>query len=868
MVKLQDYKKSSFSIDETWLDFELDPDHTIVRAKLQMRRAAEGSLVLNGRELELLSIKVDGVALEPTAYDVRADVLEIHNPPSGAFALEIENAIAPAANTALEGLYMSGGRFCTQCEAESFRRITYFLDRPDVLSRFTVRVAAEKARFPTLLSNGDKIESGDLPGGRHFAVFNDPHPKPAYLFALVAGAFDTIKDWFKTSSGRTVNLFIHVDPGDASRAHFAMGALKSAMEWDEKRFQREYDLGEFHIVGVRDFNYGAMENKGLNVFNSSLLLADHETSTDSDFAGILRVVGHEYFHNWSGNRVTLRDWFQLCLKEGLTVYRDQEFTADLGSRSVQRILDVMRLREEQLPEDLGPLAHPPRPIEYQKIENFYTPTIYRKGAEVVRVLHALIGRDAFDRGMQLYFDSCDGTAATLEDFVSCFEKASGRELRNFFRWYEQAGTPVLSVSSTFDANTQQVVIEARQHTAPTPNETVKLPLPIPLKIGFISEDGALLKARLQGENIDREEHDVVLEDGSQHFIFEGVRQRPIPAVLRGYQAPVILDQTLSLADRLRQMAHDTDPFTRWEAGRTLMTETILAQVVNGDDDLSAELVVALRNELKRREEDPAFVALTLQVPTLNRLVHAMSPANPEALYRSREALKASVATALEAELVEIAGEVAPTDDDVGYDARARRSLRASAFDLLARRGTRHEPLIFSVFASAKSMTEKMSSLVALSVINGAAYQQALRAFLDAHKQQPLVVDKWFAVQAASPAFDAEKRVRSLANHELFTLKNPNRVRSLYATFGQQNVRAFNAPDGSGYRLLAEAIAAVDQINPMVAARLARSFDVAPLMEQGRWTQAAQAIEPLLNARSLSPNVREILSKIAEYRASA
>jgi aminopeptidase N len=531
-------------------------------------------------------------------------------------------------------------------------------------------------------------------------------------------------------------------------------------------------------------------------------------------------------------------------------------------------MDVIRLREEQLPEDLGPLAHAPRPGEYQKIENFYTPTVYRKGAEVVRVLHALIGRDAFDKGMQLYFERCDGMAATLEDFVACFEEASGRDLRDFFRWYEQAGTPTLSVQAQFDEEAQRLVIEASQTNAPTPGQPDKKPVPIPLKIGFIDETGAPVSARLEGENFDREEHDVVLSGSHQRFTFEGVARRPIPAVLRGYQAPVTLDQKLPGADRLVQMAHDADPFTRWEAGRTLMTETILAHVADGGEIQAGGLIEALRKEASRREEDAAFVALALQVPTLNRLIHAMSPANPEALHRSREALKASIARDLEEDLLAIASAEAPEAADVGHEARARRALRGSALDLLARRGARHEALLFEAFSNARGMTEKMNALRALSVIDGQAWQEALRLFLEAHRRQPLVVDKWFSVQAASPAYDAEKRVRTLAHHELFTLQNPNRVRSLYATFGQSNQRAFNAPDGSGYQLLAEAIGAVDQRNPMVAARLARSFDVTPLMEQGRWRLASHTIQAMLDARNLSPNVTEILSKIVEYRAAA
>ncbi len=860
MVKLKDYRKPAFAIDAAFLDFALDPDHTIVSSKLAMRRLVEGEpLLLNGRNISLRAIAVDGVALDASAYEITPDALILRQPLPAQFTLEIETATAPAVNTALEGLYMSGGRFCTQCEAESFRWITYFLDRPDVLTRYTVRVAAEKARFPTLLCNGDKIEEGDLDDGRHYAVFNDPHLKPAYLFALVAGEFDSIEDKFVTRSGRVVKLAIHVDPGDAPRAAYAMEVLKNAMAWDEERFLREYDLGEFHIVAVRDFNYGAMENKGLNVFNSSLLLADYETSTDADFFGVMRVIAHEYFHNWTGNRITLRDWFQLCLKEGLTVYRDQEFTADMGSRPVQRILDVMRLREEQLPEDNGPLAHAPRPTEYQSIENFYTPTVYRKGAEVVRVLRAMIGAEAFDRGIQLYFERCDGMAATLEDFLACFEESSGRDLKQFFRWYEQIGTPTLTVESEYDAANQRLTIDARQTTQPTPGQPEKLPVPIPMRVGLISETGAPLTSRFNEDNIDREEHDLVLEDTRMRFTLEGVESRPIPAVLRGFQAPVMLRQNLAARDRLIQMTYDPDGFTRWEAGRTLMSEAIV-RPGSAEVDV-ADLVGALTQELRRQHEDPAFVALALQTPSLSSLVHAKTPADPEALHRARENLMATIAGALEPQLQAIAAAPAPAATDIGPRGRAQRSLRGVAFELLARLGRRHEALLSQVFASAQGMTEKLNALRALSAIDGPAYRQALDAFLEAHRRQPLVVDKWFAVQAAAPSDDAVERVRALAQHDLFTLQNPNRARALYATFGNTNLRAFNAADGSGYRLLAEAMLAVDKLNPMVASRFARAFDVAPLMDAARWRLAQSVVREALDSGPLSVNTTEILSKI-------
>ncbi len=559
-VHLSEYAPPAYLIDEIALVFALDSTSTIVAARSHVRREVDEPqpLILQGERLDLQSIAIDGEPLNTNQYRIEPGRLVIDNPPAS-FRLDIVTRINPAANTHLEGLYMSGGRFCTQCEAEGFRAITFALDRPDVLARYAVRIEADKAAYPTLLSNGNLTESGDMDGGRHYAVWVDPHPKPSYLFALVAGRFDSIHDNFVTRSGRKVELGIFVDPGDAERARYAMDALKRAMKWDEDAFQREYDLDVFNIVAVRDFNFGAMENKGLNIFNSSLILADAETATDADFEAIEAVVGHEYFHNWTGNRITCRDWFQLCLKEGLTVYREQEFSADQRSRAVQRIKDVKRLRARQFSEDAGPLAHPVRPQHYQKIDNFYTATVYEKGGEVIRMLKRIIGADAFARGMQLYFERRDGTASTVEDFIACFAEASGQDLTQFMRWYDQAGTPQLTARGVYDAKAQTYELTVSQRTAPTPGQAEKQPLPIPLDISFIAADGARIAAKACGESVAKLAHAPVLKEAQETFRFEGVVEAPIPAILRGFSAPVTLADNLGARERLR----------RWRTNRTL-----------------------------------------------------------------------------------------------------------------------------------------------------------------------------------------------------------------------------------------------------------------------------------------------------------
>jgi len=860
--RLADYRPCSFATDLE-LSFHLDPRETRVRTRYNVRRLIDDGqpLILDGVGLKLERIALNGEPLAADLYQQEPERLLIETPGAATFKLEIDTVICPEDNTALEGLYLSGGRFCTQCESEGFRHIAFSLDRPDVLSRFEVYIEADKQRYPTLLSNGDRLDSGDAAGGRHYAIWKDPHLKPSYLFALVAGSFDTITDEHTTPSGRRVKLSIHTDQGDASRARYAIESLKRAMVWDERVFGREYDLGEFHIVAVRDFNFGAMENKGLNIFNSSRLLADPDTATDDDYEDIERVVGHEYFHNWTGNRITLRNWFQLCLKEGLTVYRDSEFSADQRSRSVKRIKDVQALRERQFAEDAGPLAHAVRPDTYTEITNFYTATVYNKGAELVRTLRAIIGNENFFRGMGLYFRIWDGQAVTVEQFVQCFAEVSGRKLNDFFRWYTQAGTPHMVVRGEYDAAAHAYRLKVSQSTPPTPNQPQKQPLPIPLKVGFIAQDGSQLTAQLRETPASQSEFDLVLENDSTTFIFDNVPSEPIPAVLRGFRAPVALDDGLGARERLVQMTHDPDPFTRWDAGQNLMMAAILAEAAGTADDgpPADQIASALARELEQADKDRAFTAVALRLPTLVRLIQFGDKPDPEKLFQARSSLRRKIAKAGKQHLEELAAAADTDPNSTEQDDVAKRALRNTALDLLASLGTEQGALTMKAFEGARNLTERMGALVALAQMEGDLFDQALEQFIKQWQHIPIAVDKWFAVQAVAARDDAAARVRKLTQHKLFELKNPNRARSVYDAFGARNVRAFHAADGSGYEFLGDGIKKLDAINPMVAARLAKLFEPWRRFDSDRQSKAHEILRRLSKA-SLSKNVQDILER--------
>jgi aminopeptidase N len=862
---LADYRPPSFLVDTVDLDFSLEPNATRVRSRLTIRRNAaspEAALRLDGVRLKLTSVALNGAPLDATQYRVDEESLTVFRAPD-AFVLETEVEIDPASNTALEGLYMSGGRFCTQCEAEGFRKITYFPDRPDVLARYTVRLEAAKAAFPRLLSNGNLVEAGDLDGGRHYAVWNDPIPKPCYLFALVAGELDELADSLVTMSGRTVDLRIYVDPGQAARAAYAMDALKRSMKWDEEVYGREYDLDLFMIVAVRDFNFGAMENKGLNIFNSSLLLADPQTATDADYERIESVVAHEYFHNWTGDRITCRDWFQLCVKEGLTVFRDQGFSADMRGHAVQRIKDVRALRARQFPEDMGPLAHPVRPSSYVKIDNFYTATIYEKGSELIRMLKVLAGDEAFRRGMDLYFDRFDGQAVTVEDFVSCFAEVTGQDLSAFFRWYGQAGTPAVRLTSSYDAEAKALELTFVQATAPTPGQPQKDWLPIPVRLGLLDEDGRTLPFRAPGSDIAVEETVLVLDALETRVRLEGVERAPVLSALRGFSAPVVLTQEEPREHAFVRLAADADLFNRWEAGQKLARELILARATGAPDPKGeADYAQAVGRALADQGAEPAFKALILWPPSEADLSMAMTPADPQALRQAREALRRTMVAALRPELERLhdahvgEGGFSPDAQSAG-----RRALRNAVMDLLAaearqedvERASRH-------FTRATDMTDAMGGLGALSLMGGKAYEDALEAFYARWKDEPLVIDKWFSLQARSPAPDTIGRVLALTLHPAFDMRNPNRFRALVGAFSQGNPVRFHDPSGAGYRFLADQILAVDGLNPSVAAKL-----VEPL---GGWRRyrpelgalMREQLQRIVEAPNLSKNVLELASK--------
>jgi len=860
-VRLSEYRPPAFQIDTVLLDFDLAPNSTRVTATLAIRRNGDHAepLVLNGERLKAISIAIDGRILAEGERTIDDEFLTIPGVPDR-FELQTQVEIDPENNKALEGLYMSGGRYCTQCESEGFRKITYWPDRPDVLSRFTVRIEADAA-FEHLLSNGNLTDSGETPNGRRFAVWNDPFPKPSYLFALVAGRLDVLEDSLITMSGREVALRIYVDPGMAERAAYAMDALKRSMKWDEEAFGREYDLDLFMIVAVRDFNFGAMENKGLNIFNSSLLLADPQTATDTDYERIESVVAHEYFHNWTGDRITCRDWFQLCLKEGLTVFRDQSFSGDMRGHAVQRIKDIKALRARQFAEDQGPLAHPVRPSSYLKIENFYTATIYEKGAEVIRMLKTLLGADAFRAGMDLYFERWDGHATTVEAFIACFAEASGRDLTDFFAWYEQAGTPAVAIASRYDAAARTLELDLSQETAPTPGQPAKRALPIPIAIGLLDHEGRPMAFQRDGAAAD--ETLVILDQSRTKLTLTGVETAPVVSALRGFSAPVMLSTDAPARDGYVLLASDPDLFNRWEAGQSLARDLITARAGGAPDEVGEERYAeAVGRALNDQAADPAFKALLLVLPSEADLALGMTPADPAAVHAAREALRTRLALHLDADLKRLhiglqeIGAFSPDAADAG-----RRALRNAALELLAANPRADiADLAAGHFEAAGNMTDAMGGLNALMLVGGERFEAALAGFYARWKNEPLVIDKWFALQARDPAEGALGRVMGLTAHPAFDAKIPNRLRALVSTFATANQARFHDESGAGYRFLADQILAVDTFNPMTAARF-----VEPLGGWRRYRPDLGALmkgelERLVATPGLSKNVFELASK--------
>jgi aminopeptidase N len=860
-IRLSDYRPPAFLVDEVHLTFDLEPNTTTVRARLTVRRNGDHAepLVFNGERLNPISVAIDGRRLGEGEHTIDGEFLTIPDAPD-AFTLETEVQIDPENNKALEGLYMSGGRFCTQCEAEGFRKITFWPDRPDVLSRFTVRIEADR-KFRHLLANGNLVEQGELPGGRHFAVWNDPFPKPCYLFALVAGELDMLEDGLVTHSGRTVQLRIYVDPGMASRAAYAMDALKRSMKWDEQAYGREYDLDLFMIVAVRDFNFGAMENKGLNVFNSSLLLADPATATDVDYERIEAVVAHEYFHNWTGNRITCRDWFQLCLKEGLTVFREQGFCADMRGHAVARIKAVKALRMRQFAEDQGPLAHPVRPSSYMKIDNFYTATIYEKGSEVIGMLKTLIGAEAFRKGMDLYFERWDGHATTVEAFIQCFSEASGRDLSDFFAWYEQAGTPRVSLEGRYDEDAQTLEVTFTQNTPPTTGQDAKRPLPIPVTLGLLDQEGRTLAFERDGRAVD--ETVVVVDAATTKVTLTGVDRMPVVSALRGFSAPVVLKTDARPADRYLQLAADPDLFNRWEAGQDLAADLILCRAAGKPNEVGEERYAdAVGRALVDQASDPAFKALLLALPAETDLALMRQPVDPAALHAARDALRLRLALHLNAELrrlhtgLQDLGEFSPDAAGAG-----RRALRNAALELMAA-NPRNDiaDIADGHYRAAANMTDAIGGLNALMLIGGTMYEEALADFYARWKDEPLVIDKWFALQARDPSETALGRILGLTAHPAFDQKNPNRLRALVSSFANFNPARFHDPSGAGYRFLADQIIAVDRFNPMTAARLVDPLGGWKRLVPGLGQLMKAELERIVAVEGLSKNVYELATR--------
>jgi aminopeptidase N len=886
-VRLADYRPPEWLVETVKLDIALDPDATRVRATLMLRPngtgAAPAPLMLDGEALRLCSIELDGAALPPEQYVATADRLTIAQPPQRPFRIEIETVVSPAANTELMGLYRSGGVYCTQCEAEGFRRITYFPDRPDVMAVYTTRIEAEKAEAPVLLANGNLIAAGDIEGtSRHFAIWHDPFPKPSYLFAMIGGNLACVEDRFRTMSGRDVTLRIYVEPGKEARCAHAMDSLKRAMRWDETAFGREYDLDILMLVAVSDFNMGAMENKGLNIFNDKYVLASPETATDGDFDRIEAIVAHEYFHNWTGNRITCRDWFQLCLKEGLTVFRDQEFTADARSRAVERIGDVRALRAHQFDEDAGPLAHPVRPAQYHEINNFYTTTVYEKGAEVVRMLKTFLGPQKFRQGMNLYFTRHDGQAATVEQFVQCFADVSGTDLTQFMLWYSQAGTPEVVATGSYAAAARSYRLDLAQTVPATPGQPRKAAMVIPLAVGLVGRKGGDMPLKC-GDAGALERGVLILTKPAESYAFADIGEEPVLSLNRGFSAPIKLVANLSV-DELRFLAaHDGDPFNRWQAFQSLATLLLVDRVSalraggaarrnlrqqdlrQQDDGLTDALAAVLADGTL----EPAFVALMLTLPGDTDIAREIGhDIDPDAIFAARSGLRALIGSNLGAPLFDHyralseSGPYRPDPVSAG-----RRALRNTCLDLLVATRSRDAiSLAARQYHAADNMTDRMAALSTLSLCDTPERAAALEDFHARYRDEPLIVDKWFSLQATVPEPATLARVKALTGHPAFSFANPNRVRALIHAFALGNQKEFNRPDGAGYEFVVDTVLALDPKNPQLAARLLSALKSWRVLEPARRGLAQAALRRVSATASLSPDVSDIVQRsLAEDR---
>jgi len=889
---LKDYTPPPYLVDKVDLEIDLGEEWSIVKARLSFRsnpdfEGKNTSLVLDGQNMKLQEIRLNSIQLNKDQYAVDESYLTIKNVPKK-FELETEVRIQPQNNTELEGLYKSGEIFCTQCESEGFRKITYFSDRPDVMSLFSTKITANKAKYPIILSNGNPVESGELDDGRHWIKWEDPHLKPSYLFALVAGDLLHIEDKYKTASGRNVTLKIFVEPENIEYCKHAMRSLKESMRWDEERFGREYDLDLFMIVAVNDFNSGAMENKGLNIFNSKLILASKETATDTDFYYIQGVVGHEYFHNWSGNRVTCRDWFQLSLKEGFTVFRDQEFSADLNSRVVQRIADVDRLRTYQYPEDAGPMSHPVRPDSYMEINNFYTMTVYEKGAEVVRMIYTLLGEKDFRRGTDLYFNRYDGKAVTCDDFVNAMEEVSKKDLKQFKRWYNQSGTPELSIKSKYDQKSKKYTLTVRQSCPYTPGQkgfgkrpdTIiyekglikKKPFHIPFAMGLLSADGKPIPLKLKGDKggkKDNLKNTVVLEIQKEKdiFVFEDINDQPVPSLLRGFSAPVKLDFDYSNSDLALLLANDTDKFNRWEAGQKLIIRIILEQINRFQQkkplELSENLLEAFKSLVEHSSKnEPALLAQTLSFPTESYLGGIMDVIDVVAIHESRKFVRKILAKKLKNQFERIYSENQESGSyRIDPESMGRRSLKNVCLGYLAELNSLEAIIICSEqFKKHGNMTDVVGALGVLTHIDCPERESAFSEFEKKWNHNTLVMDKWFSLQAISNLPGTLKKVRELTKHNAYDEKNPNKIRALISSFSRFNQLCFHSADGSGYEFLAEQVLKLDPLNPQTAARLVSVFNNWNKFEENNKIKMKDRLKHIVKTPKLSGDVFEIVSK--------
>ncbi len=870
-IYLKDYAAPTCLVDSVELHFELGEEQTKVTSRLALRRQSGlpvGPLILDGVDLRLEQIVLDGRPLADDEYQLDKETLTLHAVPES-FVLETKSVIFPQDNTALEGLYRSGSLFCSQCEAEGFRKIAWFPDRPDIMSRYTTTIVADRQRYPVLLSNGNCIERRELADGRHAVTWQDPFAKPCYLFALVAGDLGVVEDRFIAASGRAVTLQIYVEPHNLGKCEHAMHALKKAMRWDEETYGLEYDLDIFMIVAVDDFNMGAMENKGLNIFNSKYVLAHPDTATDADFQAIEEVIAHEYFHNWTGNRVTCRDWFQLSLKEGLTVFRDQHFSADQVSRAVKRIEDVRTLRTYQFAEDAGPLAHAVRPEHYQEINNFYTATVYNKGAELVRMLHTMLGNDPFIRGVRLYLQRHDGQAATVEDFLAAMDQVSNIDLQQFRLWYHQAGTPQVTVSSRYLVEEQALELTFEQHCPATPGQPQKQPLHIPCVLGMLDAAGKPLpvKAAREAAGAVAEERVMHLRKERQTLRFVDLPQAPVVSLFRGFSAPVRMAGDESAEALAFLLGHDSDPFNRWDAGQRLAERIILARVrqpesMPSDGDLPL-LSESFAKILQDHTLEPGLAAKLLELPSELYLAQQMQQVDVEGLSAARQQVRSQLAMALATPLLALSK---ACQDNGPYrsvpEAVGRRSLKNRCLDyLMVAGGEQERDLVSSSYWQATNMTDRLATLMLLTDDNGSDRQQALDHFYAQAKNDPLVLDKWFAVQARCRRPETLQEVRRLMEHRAYQPRNPNRVRSLVGTFSRHNLLRFHAADGSGYVLLREQIISLDAVNPQLAGFLAGGFSSWRRYDEGRRSLMQQQLREIAARPQLSPDLNEVVGKM-------